>query len=139
MRYQAPYLYYYHNTRLLRSVLNTHLAESSLKPSPRFEVAAIPRGTLKSPANSCSFSSRQHMDDLAGEKISHRLLPKLVETLPGYTFQRLFADVVAGITVGLVALPLAMAFAISSGVTPEAGIYTAIVAGFVVSAFGGSR
>ena len=48
-------------------------------------------------------------------------------------------DLVAGVTVGLVALPLAMAFAISSGVTPQAGIYTAIVAGFLVSALGGSR
>src|SRR5262245_3655185 len=79
------------------------------------------------------------MHDLAGEKISHRLVPKLVETLPGYTHQRFVADLLAGVTVGLVALPLAMAFAISSGVTPEAGIYTAIIAGIVVSALGGSR
>jgi sulfate permease, SulP family len=68
-----------------------------------------------------------------------RLVPKLWETLPNYTRQRLVADLIAGITVGLVALPLAMAFAISSGVRPEAGIYTAIIAGFIVSAFGGSR
>src|SRR5436853_3214257 len=72
-------------------------------------------------------------------KISHRLVPKLVETLPSYTRQRFFADLVAGVTVGLVALPLAMAFAISSGVAPEAGIYTAVVAGLLVSALGGSR
>lgn len=51
----------------------------------------------------------------------------------------LAADVIAGITVGLVALPLAMAFAIASGMKPESGIYTAVVAGFVVSALGGSR
>lgn len=69
----------------------------------------------------------------------HRLTPKLWETLPTYTRQRFVADLVAGLTVGLVALPLAMAFAISSGVRPEAGIYTAIVAGFIVSALGGSR
>ncbi len=62
-----------------------------------------------------------------------------METLPGYTRQRFVADLVAGVTVGLVALPLAMAFAISSGVRPEAGIYTAIIAGFIVSALGGSR
>jgi len=68
-----------------------------------------------------------------------RLVPKLWETLPGYTRSQFVADLIAGITVGLVALPLAMAFAISSGVPPEAGIYTAIVAGFIVSAFGGSR
>src|SRR5882757_2822626 len=72
-------------------------------------------------------------------KTWHRLVPKLVETLPGYTRQRFFADLVAGVTVGLVALPLAMAFAISSGVTPVAGIYTAIIAGIIVSALGGSR
>ncbi len=69
----------------------------------------------------------------------HRLVPKLWETLPGYSRQRLLADIIAGITVGLVALPLAMAFAISSGVTPETGIYTAIIAGIVVAALGGSR
>jgi SulP family sulfate permease len=70
---------------------------------------------------------------------THRLVPKLAESLPGYTRGHLFADLIAGVTVGLVALPLAMAFAISSGVKPEAGIYTAVVAGFVVSALGGSR
>jgi SulP family sulfate permease len=69
----------------------------------------------------------------------HRLRPKLWETFHSYSRQRFAADLVAGITVGLVALPLAMAFAISSGVRPEAGIYTAIIAGFIVSAFGGSR
>jgi SulP family sulfate permease len=69
----------------------------------------------------------------------HRLAPKLWESLPGYTRQRFAADLVAGVTVGLVALPLAMAFAIASGVRPEAGIYTAILAGFIVSVLGGSR
>jgi sulfate permease, SulP family len=49
----------------------------------------------------------------------------------------LSADLLAGLTVGLVALPLAMAFAIASGVTPQAGLYTAIVAGGLISAFGG--
>ena len=57
----------------------------------------------------------------------------------GYTRQDLVADLIAGVTVGLVALPLAMAFGIASGVTPQAGIYTAVVAGFIVSALGGSR
>jgi SulP family sulfate permease len=69
----------------------------------------------------------------------HRLVPKLWETLPGYTRQRFIADLIAGLTVGLVALPLSMALAISSGVPPQAGIYTAIIAGIVVSALGGSR
>ena len=50
-----------------------------------------------------------------------------------------YADAVAGVTVGMLALPLAIAFAIGSGVKPEQGLYTAIVAGFVVAALGGSR
>ncbi|TMM27585.1 MAG: sodium-independent anion transporter, partial [Actinobacteria bacterium] len=68
-----------------------------------------------------------------------RLVPKLVTTLKGYTREQLFADAVAGVIVGIVALPLAIAFAIASGVTPERGLFTAIVAGFLISALGGSR
>jgi sulfate permease, SulP family len=69
-----------------------------------------------------------------------RWSPKLLLTLRrGYTAHDLGADLIAGVTVGLVALPLAMAFAISSGVKPQAGIYTAVVAGFLISALGGSR
>jgi SulP family sulfate permease len=68
-----------------------------------------------------------------------RWLPKLVHCLREYNLKFFTADVIAGLTVGLVALPLAMAFGIASGVTPQAGIYTAIVAGFVISALGGSR
>jgi SulP family sulfate permease len=67
------------------------------------------------------------------------LVPKLVTTLRGYSREQLYADVTAGIIVGIVALPLAIAFAIASGVTPERGLYTAIVAGFLISALGGSR
>jgi len=66
-------------------------------------------------------------------------LPKSLIVLKRYTARALTADLIAGITVGLVALPLAMAFAISSGVKPEAGLYCAIVAGFLISALGGSR
>ena len=68
-----------------------------------------------------------------------RWSPKLLLTLRGYKTQDFVADLIAGLTVGLVALPLAMAFAIASGVKPQAGIYTAVVAGFVISALGGSR
>ncbi len=67
------------------------------------------------------------------------LVPKLVTTLRSYSRRQLFSDVVAGTIVGVVALPLAIAFAIASGVTPQAGLYTAIIAGFVISALGGSR
>src|SRR5436190_2104828 len=65
--------------------------------------------------------------------------PKLLETLKDYSLQKFLADLTAGVTVGIVALPLAMAFGIASGVDPKAGLYTAIVAGFVISALGGSR
>jgi SulP family sulfate permease len=66
-------------------------------------------------------------------------LPASVLALRQYSRRLFLSDLIAGITVGLVALPLAMAFAISSGMTPQAGIYTAIVAGFLISALGGSR
>jgi len=69
----------------------------------------------------------------------NRWRPRLLDTLQGYTRQALTADLVAGVTVGVVALPLAMAFGIASGVTPQAGIYTAIAGGLIVSALGGSR
>ena len=65
--------------------------------------------------------------------------PKLIEALKGYNQARLLRDIGAGLTVGVVALPLAMAFAIASGLKPEAGIFTAIIAGFLVSSLGGSR
>jgi SulP family sulfate permease len=71
--------------------------------------------------------------------LSNPNLPKSVLALRVYTRQMFLHDLLAGITVGLVALPLAMAFGIASGVTPQAGLYTAVVAGFVISALGGSR
>ena len=66
-------------------------------------------------------------------------LPKSFIVLRHYDRKKFFSDLIAGLTVGLVALPLAMAFAISSGVSPESGIYCAIVAGFLISALGGSK
>lgn len=64
--------------------------------------------------------------------------PRLLSALAGYTRDRFFKDAGAGLTVGIVALPLAMAFAIASGLKPEAGIWTAIIAGAVVASLGGS-
>jgi SulP family sulfate permease len=67
------------------------------------------------------------------------LVPKLVTTLKDYNRQQFTNDLTAGVIVGIVALPLAIAFAIASGVSPERGLITAVVAGFLISALGGSR
>jgi SulP family sulfate permease len=67
------------------------------------------------------------------------LIPKLVTTLKDYSREQFTRDVGAGVIVGIVALPLAIAFAIASGLSPERGLYTAIVAGFLISLLGGSR
>ena len=64
--------------------------------------------------------------------------PKLFETLRNYSREQFYKDLMAGIIVGIVALPLAIAFGIASGVSPEQGLYTAIIAGFLISFFGGS-
>jgi SulP family sulfate permease len=67
------------------------------------------------------------------------LKPKILSTLKEYNREQFVKDLIAGIVVGIVALPLAIAFAIASGVSPEKGLYTAIIAGFIISALGGSR
>lgn len=67
------------------------------------------------------------------------LRPKLLETIAGYTVRSFLSDLLAGCVVAIVALPLAIAFAIASGVTPELGIWSAIIGGFVISLLGGSR
>ena len=72
-------------------------------------------------------------------KLDDRWLPKSVICLRDYNLNKFAHDVLAGITVGLVALPLAMAFAIASGLTPQSGIYCAVVTGFLISALGGSK
>ncbi len=69
----------------------------------------------------------------------HRFRPRLVDCLKGYDRATFTADMIAGITVGVVGLPLAMAFAIASGLKPEAGIFTSIIAGLLISLLGGSR
>ena len=68
-----------------------------------------------------------------------RFHPVLLDSLADYNRHMLTRDISAGLTVGMVALPLAMAFGIASGVPPEAGLYTAIIAGFLISLFGGCR
>ncbi len=68
-----------------------------------------------------------------------RFRPRVIDALQGYSRATLLKDVGAGITVGIVALPLAMAFGIASGLSPQAGLWTAIVAGFLVAALGGSN
>lgn len=65
--------------------------------------------------------------------------PKLFDTLKNYSRLQFSKDLMAGLIVGIVALPLAIAFAIASGVSPEKGLYTAVIAGFIISAMGGSR
>ena len=66
--------------------------------------------------------------------------PKLITVLgEGYTFDRFKRDAIAGLTVAIVALPLAMALGIASGASPDKGLVTAVVAGFLISALGGSR
>src|ERR1700721_749910 len=70
---------------------------------------------------------------------SKTFVPKIFTTLKSYTRKQFVADVVAGVVVGIVALPLAIAFGIASGVSPEKGLITAIVGGFIISALGGSK
>jgi SulP family sulfate permease len=72
-------------------------------------------------------------------RMNDKWLPKSILCLRSYSWSTFSRDAIAGVTVGLVALPLAMAFAISSGLSPQAGIYCAIVTGFLISALGGSR
>lgn len=79
------------------------------------------------------------MQKIIWAKFSQYFHPRLIESLRDYDKSRFSTDVTAGITVGIIALPLAIAFAIASGAKPEAGIFTAIIAGFIISALGGSR
>src|SRR5437763_6202656 len=79
------------------------------------------------------------MSSFISLELDERWFPKSVLCLRDYDRHKFLHDLIAGITVGLVALPLAMAFAIASGLTPQAGIYCAIVTGFLISALGGSK
>src|SRR5689334_16572994 len=72
-------------------------------------------------------------------RFNFRFHPRLIDEIKNYDRSKFFRDLTAGLTVAIVALPLAMAFAIASGATPEAGLFTAIIAGFLISGLGGAR
>ena len=74
-----------------------------------------------------------------GERKMNQFVPKLFDCMKSYTKEQFVKDVIAGIIVAIIALPLSIALALASGVGPEQGIYTAIFAGFVISFLGGSR
>ena len=80
-----------------------------------------------------------HLREVLDRFSVERWAPASLLALPNYSARTFIADLTAGLTVGLVALPLAMAFAVSSGMSPQAGIYCAVVTGFIISAFGGSN
>ena len=73
------------------------------------------------------------------EMDQERIKPKLFSVMKKYTKEQFVKDIIAGIIVAIIALPLSIALAIASGVSPEKGIHTAIIAGFTISLFGGSR
>src|SRR5690606_11591994 len=89
--------------------------------------------------NSCAAGDDAAVTTRAGGDRGYVLVPKLVTTLRTYTRGQFATDLTAGVIVGIVALPLAIAFAIASGVTPDRGLWTAVIAGFLISAMGGSR
>jgi len=91
------------------------------------------------PQFSFRYRSFLHNRKMALVFLDERWLPKSVLCLRDYNANKFLHDLIAGVTVGLVALPLAIAFAIASGLTPQAGIYCAIVTGFLISALGGSN
>ena len=106
----------------------------------RAAFAALPGYGRRHPIRKCG----RHTSRAYNGQVPHRArharpsLPASIVALRHYSRRIFLSDLIAGVTVGLVALPLAMAFAISSGMTPQAGIYTAIVSGFLISALGGS-
>ena len=118
---------------LLRAVTGTAGARRS---RPHRVGTSVPSLSLSQNSLRCIMV---YMWPVISLKLNDRWLPKSVICLREYSLNKFLKDVVAGITVGLVALPLAMAFAIASGLTPQAGIYCAVVSGFLISALGGSK
>jgi len=90
-------------------------------------------------ALSTAKSGERFFSDAAMTPAIEAWLPKSILLLRGYDRNKFVSDLIAGVTVGLVALPLAMAFAIASGLSPQAGLYCAIVTGFLISLLGGSK
>src|SRR5690606_9387092 len=120
-----------HDRRALAAAL------SPVAPAPVHRPAASLRPTPRHSKTAAAPLSSNTGADMPSIRFSFR--PRLFDCLKGYRADTFAADLGAGFTVGLVALPLAMAFAIASGVKPESGIFTAIIAGFLISALGGSR
>ncbi|MBQ1735604.1 MAG: sodium-independent anion transporter, partial [Lachnospiraceae bacterium] len=79
------------------------------------------------------------MEKAAAKPTEEKIKPKLFSVMKTYTKEQFVKDVISGIIVAIIALPLSIALALASGVRPEQGLYTAIVAGFIVSFLGGSR
>src|SRR4051812_27262184 len=119
----------------VNSSTRTGVDAGAAVPLPEDAAAA----TARNVRTASGFAVRRTYRILCAGVVTSSWLPKSVQLLRHYSREDLFADLLAGLTVGLVALPLAMAFAISSGVKPQSGIYCAIVAGFLISALGGSR
>jgi sulfate permease, SulP family len=112
------------------------LCQNSAKPN--VVNTSVPDYSL--PAETPCWHNQAFMDHaLPLVSLDDRWVPKSVLCLRDYNLNKFGHDLVAGVTVGLVALPLAMAFAIASGLTPQAGIYCAVVTGFLISALGGSK
>src|SRR3954471_5151759 len=107
--------------------------------TPRLSLAGIVLADIARVSARGILSSGGWKEIWSGMNVTTHFRPKLLETLKAYSARDFGADAVAGLTVGIVALPLAMAFAIASGVKPEAGIFTAVIAGFIISALGGTR
>src|SRR5690349_18429015 len=101
---------------------------------------AVHQSTQRSAHKSTRGSAQGSAQGSASPTFAELFTPKLVTVWrEGYHLPQFKADFMAGLTVAIVALPLSMAIAIASGVTPERGLFTAIVGGFIISAFGGSR
>ncbi|MBV8196958.1 MAG: hypothetical protein JO263_02390, partial [Candidatus Eremiobacteraeota bacterium] len=115
--------------------------ERSPSRNPRLDRVGLQFGPRCRSSRSVAWTSGNEptYNSLVAPDIFETLKPKLASVLQEYSRKELASDAIAGVTVGLVALPLAMAFGIASGVTPQAGIYTAIVGGLIVALLGGSR